>query len=160
MSSDMPTEMHLTAPPEVTTGMGIRCSPTEAFNAFADPAMTKQFWIVESSGSLTPEATVRWDMNDEGAQASLVVKRFEPGKRLVFEWGDETAMTTVDLTFSRWRGEGCYVEVNEAGFDGTADELAARVADSTGGFTMVLCSLKALLEHQIQLNAVTDRLPD
>jgi len=30
---------------------------------------------------------------------------------------------------------------------------------STGGFTIVLAGLKALLEHNIQLNLVADRFP-
>ena len=55
---------------------------------------------------------------------------------------------------------GCQLEVTETGFGGDADELAAHAAYSTGGFTMVLCSLKALLEHDIGPGAVTDRLPE
>jgi hypothetical protein len=34
-----------------------------------------------------------------------------------------------------------------------------QVTDSTGGFTLVLAGLKALLEHNIQLNLVGDRFP-
>ena len=58
------------------------------------------------------------------------------------------------------RRGGRYFEVTETGFGGDADELAAHAAYSTGGFTMVLCSLEALLEHDIGLGAVTDRLPE
>jgi hypothetical protein len=39
-------------------------------------------------------------------------------------------------------------------------QAVARIADSTGGFTMVLCAAKALLEHDIELRAVQDRNPD
>ena len=31
---------------------------------------------------------------------------------------------------------------------------------SMGGYTMVLCALKALLEHNIILNVVADKAPD
>jgi hypothetical protein len=32
--------------------------------------------------------------------------------------------------------------------------------DSTEGFTLVLAGLKALLEHGVKLNLVSDRFPD
>lgn len=47
----------------------------------------------------------------------------------------------------------------ETGFTGDGDEMVARIADSTGGFTNVLCALKALLEYDIELNVVLDHTP-
>jgi hypothetical protein len=35
----------------------------------------------------------------------------------------------------------------------------ASVAGSTGGFSLVLCALKALLEHNVVLAVVADRFP-
>lgn len=67
-------------------------------------------------------------------------------------------MNTVEIQLTGCRDGGCHLEIMETGFDGDADTLAAHDADSTGGFTMVLCSLKALVEHDIELRAVTDRL--
>ena len=55
---------------------------------------------------------------------------------------------------------GLRVEVTETGHAGTGDEVAAHVAGSTGGFTLVLCSLKAHLEQGIDLGAVADGGPD
>lgn len=156
----MNNAMRLTEPPKVNTGMGISRSPDEVFAAFTDPDITKRFWIADSTGPLEPEATVTWNLNAADAQATVVVTEFEPGQRLVFDWGDPGDMNTVDVRFSPWRDDGCYVDVTEIGFSGDADALTAHAADSTGGFTMVLCSLKALLEHGIELRAVNDRLPN
>jgi predicted rRNA methylase YqxC with S4 and FtsJ domains len=36
--------------------------------------------------------------------------------------------------------------------------MVAHAVDSTGGFTQVLCALKALLEHDVGLNVVHDHL--
>jgi len=88
-----------------------------------------------------------------------VSPHLDPARRLTFDWGNDHHSNTVDVSFSPWRGSGCYVEITETGFGGDADTLAAHAADSTGGFTMALCSLKALLEHDIELQAVSDRLP-
>lgn len=152
--------MTLTAPPEVRAAMGIYRPPAEAFDAFVDPSMTKRFWIADSTGPLEAGSTVTWTMNAAGAEATVEVREFDPPNRLMFDWGDKDTMSTVDFRFSEWRDGGCYVEVTETGFAGNGDELAAHASDSTGGFTMVLCSLKALLEHNIELGAVTDRLAE
>ena len=39
-------------------------------------------------------------------------------------------------------------------------EVAARAADSTGGFTFMVCALKALLEHDVVLTVVLDAHPE
>jgi hypothetical protein len=51
------------------------------------------------------------------------------------------------------------VQVTETGFKGDGDELVARAAGSTGGFTIALCALRALLEHDVVLTVVRDRFP-
>ena len=97
-------------------------------------------------------------MNAAGAKATVVVRGVDPTSHLAFDWGDDEAMSQVEFGFSATQNGCCMVEVTETGLTGTGDELIARAADSTGGFTMVLCSLKALLEHDIELGAVADRL--
>lgn len=154
----MSNDLTLSAPPTVHATMGIRRRASEVFDAFVDPTTTKRFWIVESTGPLVPETTVTWTMNASGAEAIVTVREFEPGARLVFDWGDTDAMSRVEIQFQSTRDGHCLVDVTETGVEGSGDELAAHAADSTGGFTMVLCSLKALLEHDIELDAVVDRL--
>lgn len=153
-------EMALTQTPTVTAAMGIRRPPGVVFDAFTDPAVTKRFWLAASTGVLVPGASVTWTLTAEGATADVVVREFEPGSRLVFDWGADGDFTTVDFRFRPWRDDGCHVTVTETGLHGSGDEVAARAADSTGGFTMVLCALKAPLDHGIELNVVTDRLPE
>ena len=53
-----------------------------------------------------------------------------------------------------------YVQVTETGLSGDGDQLVARAAGSTGGFTIALCALKALLEHDVDLSVVRDRSPE
>ena len=56
---------------------------------------------------------------------------------------------------------GCnhLVRVSESGWTGDADQLLRYVADSTQSFTLMLAGMKALLEHDIQLNLTLDRYP-
>jgi hypothetical protein len=51
------------------------------------------------------------------------------------------------------------VEITERGFQGSGDETLRWINDTVGGFTTVLCALKALLEHGIELGAVADHHP-
>jgi hypothetical protein len=66
----------------------------------------------------------------------------------------------VEMRFTPRGDDATFVEVTESGFTGTGDELVAYVAGSTGGYSIVLCAAKALLEHDIALHAVADRFPD
>lgn len=139
--------------------MGIRCPRTDVFGALVDPTVITKFWIEESTGALEEGATLRWTMNSEGAVAEVKVTTIEPNERIGFDWGADGQYTSVEFKFAPWGEGGTLVKVKETGLTGSADGLVARAADSTGGFTMVLCSLKALVEYEIQLAAVTDRNP-
>jgi uncharacterized protein YndB with AHSA1/START domain len=95
-----------------------------------------------------------------GVSALVEVKAVEPGRRLVVEWGDPGAMTTVEWTFQDFGAPGTFVRITNSGLSGSPDELLAQVADSSGGFHLVLAGLKAWLEHGLQLNLVADKFPD
>ena len=156
MSADA---LQLTKIPTVHVGMLVRKPPKEAFQAFVDPTITTKFWFTKSSGKLTPGADLRWDWEMYGVSAKVAVNEVEANRRIRFQWGDDQP-TTVELRFTPWEDGATYVEVTEAGLSGNSgDEVLARVADSTGGFTIVLCALKALLEHDLVLTVVRDAHP-
>jgi uncharacterized protein YndB with AHSA1/START domain len=150
--------LQLTQIPRVKVGMRIRRPPREVFRAFVDPAVTTRFWFTKSSGKLTPGATVRWHWEMYGVSTEVLVKEFEENRRILIEWGDGDESTTVEFRLVPW-DDDTYVQVTETGFVGDADAIVARVADSSSGFTNVLCALKALLEHDVELNVVVDHTP-
>lgn len=51
------------------------------------------------------------------------------------------------------------MRVSESGWVDDAGTLIRYVADSTQGFTLMLAGLKALLEHDVQLDLTLDRYP-
>jgi uncharacterized protein YndB with AHSA1/START domain len=108
---------------------------------------------------MTPGADLQWDWEMYGVSAKVRVHEVEHSSRIRFEWGDDKA-TTVELRFTPRGNDATYVEVTETGLSGNGDEIASLVAGSTGGFTIVLCALKALLEHDVVLTAIRDRFPD
>lgn len=141
----------------VSVGMLIRKPVHEVFKAFIDPTITTKFWFTKSSGRLEKERRIRWEWEMYGVSAELDVKEIEQNKRILIHFDDET---TAEWLFTQRESEGTFVEIKNYGFKGNLTEIANQVIDSTGGYTIVLCGLKALLEHNIKLNLVADKFPD
>lgn len=138
----------------------IRRPVAEVFDAFINPEITTKFWFTKSSGRLISGAQVQWDWEMYGASTQVEVKAIEPNRRIVIEWGDAGDRSTVEWIFTPRGDDQTYVEIINSGFSGTDDEIVGAAIDSMGGFTTVLCGLKALLEHGIQLNLIGDKFPD
>ncbi len=153
--------LHLSQIPVATAEMLVRKPVEEVFEAFVDPSVTTRFWFTRSSGRLTAGARVRWEWEMYGAAAEVDVLQLDPNRRIQIRWGDETSgFTQVEWSFTS-RGENeTFVSVVNSGFQGDGDAVVAQALDSTGGFNMMLCALKALLEHDIELNVVADKAPD
>jgi uncharacterized protein YndB with AHSA1/START domain len=156
MSAD---DLRLTHIPPVKVGMLVRRPPDQVFRALVDPPITTRFWFTKSTGKLVPGAQVRWDWEMYGVSAQVAVREVEENRRILFDWGDGDESTTVEFRFTPWDGDGSYVEVTETGLRGDGDAIAARLAGSTGGFSLALSALKAFLEHDIVLTVVADRFP-
>ena len=58
-----------------------------------------------------------------------------------------------------YENDATYVRITNSGFQGDGDKVVSDALDSKGGFTWVLAGLKALLEHNIELNAIADAFP-
>ncbi|MBN3523704.1 SRPBCC family protein [Paenibacillus apiarius] len=147
----MPTLNHV---PIAKAEMLIRKPIEEVFEAFIDPAITSRFWFTKSSGRLETGKRVQWDWEMYGASADVEVKEIEENKRILIEFG-----TTVEWIFTPRAENETFVTITNSGFKGDADDIVKQAIDSTEGFTIVLCGLKALLEHDIVLNLVADKAP-
>lgn len=144
----------------VKAEMLIRKPVADVFEAFINPDITTQFWFTRSSGRLEPGARVQWDWEMYGASAQVTVKAIEPNRRILIEWpGYADNLETVEWLFTPTSDHETFVTITNTGFTGSWPEIARSAADSMGGFTIVLCGLKALLEHGIRLNLVGDKSP-
>jgi|SRR4030095_2906196 uncharacterized protein YndB with AHSA1/START domain len=151
--------LQLTQAPRAKTGMLIRKPVNEVFEAFVDPNITTKFWFTNSSGRLEPGKQVQWEWQMYNVSIPVTTKAIEPNRRLVIEWPGHSGPTTVEWTFEDRNDGTTFVEITESGFTGTGDEIVAKVADSSQGFSLVLAGVKALLEHNVRLNLVPDRYP-
>ncbi|KIL34221.1 polyketide cyclase [Cohnella kolymensis] len=146
--------------PAAKAEMLIRKPVEEVFEAFIEPAVTTRFWFTKSSGRLEPGKSVRWDWEMYGVSTNVNVKEIEENKRILIEWEASYGYTTVEWIFTPRADHETYVTVTNSGFQGDGDDIVKQAIDSTEGFTIVLCGLKALLEHNIILNLVSDKYPD
>ncbi len=141
------------------TEMSIRRPVAEVFEAFIDPAITTKFWFTKSSGRLETGKQIRWDWEMYNSGTDVNVKAIEPNKRILVEGMAFGAPTTIEWTFTAGPDNTTFVSITNSGFQGTDEEIAEQAIGSTEGFTFVLAGLKALLEHNINLNLIADRFP-
>ena len=146
--------------PVATAQMLIRKPVAQVFEALVDPAITSRFWFSKGSGRLEAGKQVRWDWEMYGASADVDVKAVEENKRILIQWDGPENPTSVEWTFEPRGEDRTFVAVKNWGFHGDPDKIVAAALDSTGGFNLLLASLKAFLEHGIELNLVVDHAPD
>lgn len=151
--------LQLTQAPVAKAAMLIRKPVAEAFEAFIDPAITSKFWFTKSTGRLEPGKHITWTWEMYDVSIEVHVKEIEVNKRIMVDWGNYGEMTTVEWIFTPYKGDATYVTITNSGFKGDGDKVVRDALDSTGGFTWVLAGLKALLEHNINLNVIADAFP-
>jgi uncharacterized protein YndB with AHSA1/START domain len=151
--------LEITQAPVARVAMLIRKPAAEVFEAFIDPAITTKFWFTKSTGRLEPGKHVTWTWEMYDVSTDVEVKEIEPNKRIVLDWGNRGEMTTVEWVFDAYQDNETYVTITNSGFRGDGDKVVRDALDSKGGFTWVLAGLKALLEHNINLNVIADAYP-
>jgi uncharacterized protein YndB with AHSA1/START domain len=140
--------------------MMIRKPVAEVFEAFINPEITSKFWFTKGSGRLEAGKQIRWDWEMYGASAQVDVKTIEQNKHILIEWESYGGTTTVEWLFTARSDDETLVTIHETGFSGDDDQVVKNAIDSTEAFTIVICGLKAYLEHNILLNLIGDKFPD
>jgi uncharacterized protein YndB with AHSA1/START domain len=142
---------------QARAAMLIRKPVAQVFEAFTNPEITTRFWFTRSTGKLETGKQVEWYWDMYDALAKVQVKAIEPNKRILIEWSDPP--NTVEWVFTARADNTTFVSITNSGYAGTQDEIVSQAIESTEAFTLVLIGLKALLEHNINLNLILDRFP-
>ncbi len=138
--------------------MLIRKPMDVVFEAIVDPEITTRIWFTKSSGRLEAGKEVVWEWEQYNHTVKVQVLEVIPGKYIKLDWGNYEQPSTVEWHFKMMK-DGTFVSVVNTIEQADPEKMIAEVRDSTEGFTLVLANLKALLEHDIRLNLVTDRFP-
>lgn len=153
--------MELTKAPSVNVGLLIRRPQHDVFEALADPTITTRFWYTKSTGRMVKGAEITWTWEMYNVSTTVNVKEVQDDKRILFSWGqyDKSNPSTVEFRFVSYHDNSTYLRITETGFTGDADTQVKRALASTGGFTFLLSTLKAALEHDVTLRVVLDAFP-
>ncbi|GIP18130.1 activator of HSP90 ATPase [Paenibacillus montaniterrae] len=149
--------MLLSHEPIVRSEMLIKRPVEEVFEAFIDPEITTKFWFTKSSDRLEVGKRILWEWEMYGVSDEIYVKDIEKNKRILVESSDGT---NIKWLFSPRIHNETFVSIENYGFAGNTEEVLNQCINSMGGYTIVLCGLKAFLEHKIVLNLVLDKAPD
>ena len=105
------------------------------------------------------ELTWEWEMH--GASGKVWVKEVQADRRIRFsrEGCDPAHPATVEFQFIPHQNDTTYLRIAETGFAGTLTPQISCAVESTAGFTFLLSSLKAALEHGITLRVTMDAHP-
>jgi uncharacterized protein YndB with AHSA1/START domain len=138
----------------------IHRSASEVFEAFADPDTMTKFWFPRASGRLETGKEVKWYVgtDDDAPEITVRVKLTEPPHFIHIEWGDRDQFTDVKWRFESASDERTIIRVVESGFSGSQSEVIQQALVSTGGFNQVVTAVKALLEHDVEINVVRDHV--
>ena len=140
----------------VQAQMLIRKPIQEVFEAFINPEITTNFWFTKSTGKLEEGKTITWEWEMYGAKSEVKVLQIIPNQLIKTEWG--LYSNNVDYEFKEME-KGTLVIIKSYGYSETGDALLSVINDNTGGFTTVLDSCKAYLEHGINLGLIEDKFP-
>jgi uncharacterized protein YndB with AHSA1/START domain len=137
----------------------IHSAPTEVFAAFAEAERMSRFWFMRRDDGLRQGEKCTWYLGkSEDAYAfDISVSHLSEPDSMVFEWpGPDGNITSVRWSFEDDGGGSTILSVEETGFSGSDEEIAAKVLDSQGGFNQVVVAAKAYLEHGVAVNIVDD----
>lgn len=162
----LPTSMHTQEKdkpmkPDDLTGKArirIRRPPSDVFTAFADAGTMSKFWFTRRDDGLREGESVTWFLGSGGKAVSFDVRVKElkrPGK-IVIEWENGGESTQVVWSIEGTAEGDTILTIEESGFTGSRESIIARALDSTGGFNQVIVAAKALIEHGVEVNVVTD----
>lgn len=141
-------------PPTARVNILIRRPVAEVFAAVTQPEYLTKFWLSSASGPLEAGKAVHWEFMVKGAEVDCFVRELTPNVRILIDWSDGTKL---DWRFAPHGKSETVLEVENRGFHGDASEVVATALESTQGFSIVLCELKALLERGQALGLVRDK---
>lgn len=152
--------------PIVKAQMLIRKPVEEVFEAMVNPDITSRFWFTKSSGPVEPGQTLEWEWGQFGAKDTVDILQVKKNESISLQWALGELTTTVKMNFKSRLGDTTLVSVTEEGFwetkladDQNIEDKINLMLGQNGGWNLVLCNMKAWLEHELDLNLIADHHP-
>lgn len=141
------------SPRKAAVSLIVRAAPDAILSAFIEPEQLTAFWLSSSSAPLSKGVAIHWEFGVPGATVETTLTRLEPGRGMAWDWSDGT---TVDIRLEAF-ADGTAINVDNAGFAGTGDEVVLAALNATEGSALVLADLKTFLETGTSAGIVRDK---
>lgn len=152
--------------PIVEAQMLIRKPVEDVFEAMVNPDITSKFWFTKGSGRVEPGKTLEWEWGQFGVKDTVDILEVKSNEYISLNWSIGELTTTVEMFFEQHSDQSTLVKVRERGFwktnpadDKQLEEKIDLMLGQNGGWNLVLSSMKAWLEHGLDLNLIADHHP-
>jgi len=136
----------------------VRAAPEKVYQAFVNPESMGKFWFHRKDEGFRVNETVMFYLGNEKDAFGFDVQILElnPNSLIHIKWGDESGWTEVRWLFEETDSGDTTLTIEETGFSGTNEEIIDKIVDSSKGFNQVIIAAKALIEHGVAINVVSD----
>lgn len=152
--------------PNVNAQMLIRKPIEVVFEAMVNPEITSKFWFTKSTGRVEPGTTLEWEWGQFGVSDMVDILEVQTHKYISFTWKLGKLKTLVEMNFESQTDTSILVKVTESGFwetdpaeDNRLKKKISLMLGQNGGWNLMLSSMKAWLEHELDLNLTADHQP-
>lgn len=136
------------------TKITIHRPAADVFEAFVSPSEIGGFWFSSSSARWEQGKLITLKYDEYGAQGDIRILELVEHRKIVFRWGDGDEGHVVTIVLKNANPTSTIVEVMEAGFDDTDDQIISDLLDNKEGWVYMLTCLKGYLEFGVtQLRA-------
>jgi len=125
----------------------------EVFDAIYNPEKLKAYFTTAgASAPLDSGASVTWDFHDFPGAVQVYVNRTVENEKIVLEWAcTEGIDTRIEIVFEGLEKNLTLVTISESGWKQQLQKSLDESYSHCMGWTQMLCSLKAYLEHGVIL---------
>ena len=134
---------------QVRCALQIAKPVTEVFDAVVDPEKMKNYWISQSTGRIEEGKTLTWGFPEFEFTFPVDIGKVQKDKYISWRWDMGKLVLLVEITFSEFEGD-TVVTITEKAEDGS-DPGIAWIKNNTEGWANFLASLKAYVEHGVNL---------
>lgn len=136
---------------EINTALQIAKTPSEVFEAIANPEHMKNYFISESSGRIEEGKTLNWKFPEFKEVFEIQVKKIIPNKTISFEWlSTETETLTVIINLETAENDSTILRIWEGKMENNEQGIIW-LGRNTEGWSNFSACLKAYLEFGINL---------
>jgi uncharacterized protein YndB with AHSA1/START domain len=129
----------------------VRRPAAEVFDAVVNPDKLSRYFVQSASAALVEGTTVHWRFAEIPGEHPVKVSRVVKDQSVTLEYDrPDGGKIGVEMVFLPLDASATTVQINEAGWGATPEDISESYGNA-GGWMHMMCCLKAFLEYGINL---------